>query len=280
MRPLIMSSILSVLIGLSPLGALAQTAPASQPPSATQQPPAPSPPPATQPPPAPAAPAPPPPPPDWAGSFGAGLALTRGNSDTTSFNLSFDGTYDPKTRIVYKAQGSYLRAATDGVATANRLALQGRGEWTFAPRAYAFGQFQYLRDTFKDISYLVAPTFGAGYKIVDTPVTAFAVEASAGLIWERNPPLDVQFTGGITAGEKFSYKVSDTATVTESGQALWKTSDFGDALYTFNAGIQTQITSGSQLKLEILDTYKAKPPLTTKTNDVAVLATVIFKFQY
>ena len=56
------------------------------------------------------APAPPPPDPGlWEGTAGAGLALTRGNSDTLTFNLAFDATRDPKTRNVLKAKGLFLR---------------------------------------------------------------------------------------------------------------------------------------------------------------------------
>ena len=34
--------------------------------------------------------APPPPPPGWAGSAGAGLALTSGNSDTSTVNAAYE----------------------------------------------------------------------------------------------------------------------------------------------------------------------------------------------
>lgn len=79
------------------------------------------------PPPPPAAPAEPPPPP-WAGSIGAGLALTAGNTDTVNINVSFGLTSNPKARNVIKSEGLYLRGETDSELAVDRTALRGRDE--------------------------------------------------------------------------------------------------------------------------------------------------------
>jgi hypothetical protein len=56
--------------------------------------------------------------------------------------------------------------------------------------------------------------------------------------------------------------------------------DFGDALYTFGAGIAASISTRTQLKAEFLDTYKAKPPFEdVQTNDIAVLLSFVYKFE-
>jgi putative salt-induced outer membrane protein len=225
-----------------------------------------------------AAPADTPPPPPWTGSFGAGLSLTRGNSDTTNVNLSFDSKYDPKNGYLFKAEGLYLRGRTEGQDTANRLFLQGRAERTFTPRTFFFAQLQYVRDTFKAIDYLVAPTAGIGYKVVDTPATQFTVDTSIGLVAEKNPGIDVKRSVAWLASEKLSHKLSDTATLTHSAQALWKMEDLTDGLYTVSVGVAATLTARSQLKAELLDTLKGDPPLNTKTNDVALLVSVVFKY--
>ena len=43
-----------------------------------------------------------------------------------------------------------------------------------------FGQNQYLKDEFKEIDYLIAPTAGLGYKLFDTAATKLDVDGSAG----------------------------------------------------------------------------------------------------
>jgi putative salt-induced outer membrane protein len=224
-------------------------------------------------------PAPPPPPPVWTGSAGAGLGLTSGNSDTRNLNLAFEATRDPKTKHVLKFAALYLWSSQDGEESANRLSLLGRDEYTLTPRAFAFGQVQYLRDPFKEIEYLIAPTGGLGYKIVDTDRTKFTVDGGVGASWEKNTGLDVTSSGAVTGGQRFSHKLSDTASVTQAIGALWRMDDFGDALYTFGAGIAATVTARTSLKLEVLDTYKTKPPSADVVkNDVALIASLAYKF--
>jgi putative salt-induced outer membrane protein len=219
-----------------------------------------------------------PPPPVWTGSFGGGVSLTSGNSDTTNINLSFETKCDPRTGNLFKAEGLYLLGRANGEDTANRLFLQGRFEHLLRPRVFVFGQLQYTRDPFKGINYLIAPTGGIGYKLVDTPRTQLAADTSVGVVWEKNPDVSVKTSAAWAAGEKLSHKLSDTTTFTESVQALWKLDDLGDAFYTFDVGLAAAITKHSQLKVELLDTYKTRPPETLEKNDVAFLLSFVFKY--
>ena len=221
----------------------------------------------------------PPPPPVWTGSASAGLGLTSGNTDTRNVNLAFEATRDAKTKNVLKFGALYLWSEQDGEASANRLSFLARDEYSLTARSFVFGQVQYLRDPFKEIEYLIAPTGGLGYKVVDTDRTKFSVDAGLGGSWEKNTGLDVEFSGAVTAGEQFSHKLSANASITEAVGALWKMDDFGDALYTFGAGISASLTSRTSIKLELLDTYKSKPPSDdVKKNDVALLASLVYKF--
>ena len=215
----------------------------------------------------------------WIGSAGFGLTMNRGNTDTTNINLSFDATYDPKKRDVWKMPMLYLRGDTDGEATVDRLFMQGRYERALSARTFLFGQLQYLRDEFKEIDYLIAPTGGIGYKVVDTPELTFAVDAGAGVKWEKNPGLDVQTSATISAGDRLAWKVSPNATITQGFSALWDADDFGDALYTFSAGLAAGLVRQLELRIELLDTYSTRPPNpAVKKNDVAFLTSIVFKF--
>jgi len=235
---------------------------------------------ATPPPPPPAAPAQPaPPPPLWTGNAGLGLSLNRGNTSTTNFNTTAEATRDPKTGKVWKFKGLYLRGETDGNLSVDRLLLEGRYEFSFAKRAYAFGQAQFLEDEFKQIDYLFAPSAGIGYKLVETPKTTFNVDGGLGVKFEKNPGFDQRNNVVITSSDKFEYKLSPAASVTQGFNALWQANEFGDALYTFTAGIAAALTTRTQLKMELLDTYATRPPnVEVKKNDVALLTAVVYKF--
>jgi putative salt-induced outer membrane protein YdiY len=215
----------------------------------------------------------------WIGSAGAGLALTSGNSDTLTFNIAFDVTRDPKTRNIMKWTGLYLRGEQEGELTADRLSLAFRDQYALTPRAFVFGQIEYLRDTFKLIDYLVAPTVGVGYKVVDTEPTKFSVDAGLGVAWEKNPNVDVKTSFAITAGEKLEHALTPTATIKHAATALWKADDFADGLYTISFGLATRISEQVQLSVELLDTFKNRPPTPeTKKNDLALVTNITAKF--
>lgn len=222
---------------------------------------------------------PPPPPPVWTGSVGAGLALTQGNSDTTNLNLSFDLVRDAQGPVVFKSSGLYLRATQDGEDNVDRGLLTGRVEYDLTERAYTFGQVQYVRDRFKEIDYLVAPTVGLGYKLAESDRFTADVDAALGLVVEKNTGLEAETDGALTAGQRVAYKLSEFASLTESSTALWKIDDFGDGLYTFSVGLAATVTSRIQLKVEFQDIYKTRPPAAdVQKNDLAFLTALVYKF--
>jgi putative salt-induced outer membrane protein YdiY len=218
-------------------------------------------------------------PPVWTGSFGAGLALTQGNKDTTNFNLSFDLKRDPKTRTIFKAEGLYILATENGDENVDRGLFNIRLERMISERAYVFGQLAYVRDRFKDIDYLIAPTAGLGYKLIANERTTLDIDGSLGVVVEKNTGFDVETDGAVAAGEKFSHRISDSATFTQGAAALWRMDDFGDALYTFSAGLAASVTTRVQLKIEFQDIFKTRPTgADVEKNDVALITAFVYKF--
>ncbi len=217
-------------------------------------------------------------PPIWAGTFGAGLALTNGNADTTSFNLAFKLTHDPRNPHLVTADALYLHSTNEGDTTVSRTAFNVRDEYAWTERTSFFGQFRYLRDTPKAIEYLISPTAGVAYKLVNLEATKFTIDAGGGVVWEGNTELDGTTSGALTLGESFLHKFTDTAAFTHSATGLWKTSDFGDSLYTIAAGLAATITQRTQLKVELLELYKSQPPAGIEKGDLSLLTSLVYTF--
>jgi len=208
----------------------------------------------------------------------AGLAVTAGNTSTSTINAAYEALFDPKTKNVVKSDGLYLRGKTEGVVSTNRLNLNVRDQYALSPRAFVYGQTQYLQDEFKNIDFLVAPTGGLGYKLLDSARTKLAVDAGVGAVWERDLGATTRSSGAITVAEKLSHNLTATTSLTHTFSALWKTQDTADALYIFGAGIAVSISTRTQLKVELLDTYKNRPQsAAVKKNDVALLTAIVFK---
>jgi putative salt-induced outer membrane protein YdiY len=219
------------------------------------------------------------PPAPWTGSVAAGLAVTGGNTATTTTNLAFTLESDKTRSNVFRAEGLNLRASRDGDAIVDRTTLMAQDDIALTDRTYAFGRFQYLRDVFKSIDYLIAPGGGVGYKLVDSDVSTLTADIAGGLLIEKNPGLERRTNPSVTAGEKAMHKLSDTATLTQSLTALFNASDFSDVLVTFQAGIASDITPRMQLRVDFLDIYKNEPPsVLVQKNDTTLIMSFVFKF--
>ena len=220
----------------------------------------------------------PPEPKIWTVTAGAGLALTSGNTDTSTVNASYEIIYTPQTRHVVRSDGLMIRGKTEDELSADRLGLNVRHQYRLNERVYVFGQNQFLRDRFKSIDYLVAPAGGLGYGVVETPKTKMAIDVGLGGVWEKNAGALVAASGSVTIGETLAQALTATTSLTQSFSGLWKTTDFGDSLHVFSLGLSATMSTRTQLKVELLDTFKNEPPVVTvQKNDVAVLVAVVYK---
>lgn len=221
----------------------------------------------------------PPPAKPWGSSLGAGLAITSGNTNTKNYNLAFATKYDPKTRYVFKADVLYLRGDSNGEIQVDKTSADARGEYSLSDRTFAFAEVSYLRDPFKDLDYLLAPLAGAGYRIIKSDTRNLTVDGALGAEIESSGALGRSSSGAAKTGENFDWALSPTSKVTEKMTAIWKTNDFGDALYHFDAALTTTVATRLELKLAYIYDYKTKPPsANVKKGDSALFAALLVKF--
>jgi putative salt-induced outer membrane protein YdiY len=224
-------------------------------------------------------PCPPPPPPPLTGSLGAGLSVTTGNSDTTSFNLSFGLTYDPKTHSLFKADAFYLRTTANGETDADKGTASLRYEYKFTDQFYGFAQVSYLRDQPKNITYMVSTMVGAGYYVVKEKTLELSLDGSIGGVFEKDAGFDSTSSGAFGAGEAFTWKFSPNASLTQKASGLWKTDNTADSFYHFDIGLAASLLTNFELKVSYIIDYKSRPhPEDLKKTDTALIAALIYKF--
>jgi len=239
----------------------------------------------TEPPPLPARPVmitvPPPAPPAkiWHGSIAGGLALTSGNSDTTTLNAAYELIRDAGRHLVFKSTGLMIRGTKDDDLTVDRTAADLRLDYRLTPVFFTFGQLSYQRDRFREIDYLLAPTLGAGVQVLNSEASKLVIDASLGTALERNVGVRVRASPAMAFGERLTRQITESTRITQAATALLKTEDFGDVLYTFNFGIAASITSRSELKAEVLDIFKNQPvSRELRRNDLSILMSILYKF--
>jgi putative salt-induced outer membrane protein YdiY len=224
-------------------------------------------------------PCPEPPPPSLQGSLSAGLALTSGNTDTSSFNLGFNLVYDPKTHSLFRADAFYLRSANNGAATTDKAAANLRFEYGVTDRTYAFAQVGYQRDRFKNVLYLITPMAGGGYFLIKQKDFEVTADVSVGGAFESDSGFPATNSGAFSVGQGFAWKISRSATFTEKATGLWKLNHLSDSFYHFEMGLAATITKASELKiLYLVDTKNRPNPDTLKKTDTALIAAFVYKF--
>lgn len=218
------------------------------------------------------------PPSPWKLNFGGGFAITSGNKDTSTYNASYAVVYTPHPRRTFKSEAFLIRGKTNAELSSDRVGLTIREEFRLSDRVFTFGQGQYSRDRFKRIQSLVAPTAGVGLTLAQTDMTTLTVDAGAGGVWEKNPYASVRASGAVTLTQKLTQAISDTTTLTQTLNGLWKTEDLANAYYQLGVSAALGVNSHIQLKIEAIDTYNTKPTGTgVQKNDVSMVFALVFR---
>lgn len=142
----------------------------------------------------------------WSGNFGAGLSMTRGNTDTKNVNLTLELAQRISSRNLGKYDAFYLRGDRSGELIVDRTTFGARDEYSVSPLTYAFADAHFLRDRFKEIDYLVSPTLGVGHHLIKDAKLDVAVEGGAGAVVEKDAGLTRQTSGALTAKQLLTWK--------------------------------------------------------------------------
>lgn len=215
----------------------------------------------------------------WASSLGAGLAMTSGNSDTQSLNLSFNTLWDPKTDRTFKADALYLRGETNDEKNVDKFSAGARYDRNRSERMFLFTEASALRDPFKNIDYFVAPLVGAGWFAIKDDRHVLKLDGAAGAVLEKNSLLGTDTSAAIKAGQSYDLKLYATSAFTQQLTGIWKADDFDDASYHFAAGLTSALTSRSELKVSYVYDYRNRvSDPSIEKGDSALFAALLFKF--
>ncbi len=217
------------------------------------------------------------PPQVWTGSIGAGLVFTGGNSSTTGVNVVFDAKYLFSEKSLLKVAAFWIYQSSDGTSTVDKNRAVARYEAGLTEKIYGFGEVAYQRDVFKNVTYLVSPIVGAGYRFIKTKEITLSADAGVGMAFEKNPNLEARSSGAVALGESFSYQLGPGTLFNEKVAALWKTNDTRDYNVHFEAGVATSVSRRSELKVTYILDYKNMPTEDALRSDSTVLLTFILK---
>src|SRR5215472_14184302 len=206
----------------------------------------------------------------WSGLIDTGLALTRGNSETVSYNVAMKAVREtPRDKLT--VYGTYIFANNSSVppsvTTANSLDTGIRGDWNFSPRRFVFALADFqtnelqhldLRKVFAGATY-DRDSFGAYQLTNPTPPPVFTLV-----------PENIKDSGEALFGEEFDKKLSKRTALMERFSIYPNLTSTGDYRFQLDANVATQLNSWLSWQVTLSDRYISYPPIGLKADDLVL----------
>jgi putative salt-induced outer membrane protein len=232
--------------------------------------------------------APPAPPVGWTGTGQVGLVLARGNADTTTANVKFDGS-DTIDTWKNTAHFAFLYGESADFSTAQRLEAGWETDYNFSKRTFVFGALNGENDRFDGFVYQATLSSGVGYKIVDSETTKLT--GMLGVGYRRLQPEELLDDADGRVIERIKGPSTSDGVGTaglDYQQALTKTTKLTDKLLVQAGAQNTAVANDFAVAVNMTNAlalsvgyglrYNSNPPPGTKTTDELTTLNLVYSF--
>ncbi len=222
----------------------------------------------------------------WSGLFDTGLALTRGNSATTSYTLAMKAVREtPRDKLTLYS--TYVFANDQTVVpsrtTANAIRSGVRGDLNVSPRFFVFALADFETDELQHLDLRQVYGGGFGDHVHKTDRTTFDIFGGftfdhdafgAFTLTNPTPPPPTTLVAAITdnsgeglVGEEFDSKLSKRTALAERFSFYPNLTHMGDYRFQFDASLSSQLKNWLSWHLTFSERYITYPPTGLKGND-------------
>jgi putative salt-induced outer membrane protein YdiY len=228
----------------------------------------------------------------WSGLLDTGLSLTRGNSESLTYNLSGKAArVTERDKITVYTTAIYTDSTVDHINSTTAHAIRGgiRGDLNVSDKLFVFGFTDFEYDQFQDLDLRNVLGGGLGYHVINTKATTFDVfgggsydqdffGAVAATATTPATPAITRKTGEIVLGESFNAKVNNRTTITEVFSFYPNVSETGTYRFQFDTTAATKLKSWLAWQVTYSDRYLSNPLPGFKTNDLLLSTGVRLTF--
>lgn len=214
--------------------------------------------------------------PKWETTAGLGASVTQGNADTLLFTANV--------LTLRKWEGGEISAGVDagygkseGEQNVGFVKGFGQYNYLFTDRFYGFVRAEGLHDSIADIAYRVPLSAGAGYYLIKNDKVTLSAEAGPGFVFEKVGG-DERDYATIRFGEKFTWKISETARLWQSFEYQPKVDEWTEYFLSGELGVAASVTKQMELRVTLQDWYVSNPAPGRESNDLKLIAGVNYKF--
>jgi putative salt-induced outer membrane protein YdiY len=222
---------------------------------------------------------PPPPPPRFEASGQFTFLNATGNSDVRSIGAGGDFTSRPDPWI-YNGKILFAETADEGELTARTFVGLFRGSRALNPRLSAYGQYDFLRDTFSGIEQRHIEEGGVAYLVVDRPRQRLRVDGGVGYLYEARPEPEDHFDSATAStGALYKFTFSPTSDFTFEPRAILPFAESAGWKYEQLATLNAALNTIFSLKVTHTIRYSGQPPATFKKTDTIGAVSIVAKIR-
>jgi putative salt-induced outer membrane protein YdiY len=225
----------------------------------------------------------------WSGFIDLGLALARGNSQTTTLTTGFNATrVTGSDKIVLYMNQIYARGVVNGLSvdTANAI----RGGWSYDrnlnKRLFVNIFNDYEHDVFQNLDLRFVAGGGAGYHAYKSD--RGLLDLTGGVDYEREnysastvpvvaPGYSRDSAEGFW-GDDFAWKLSNITALKQSFRMFDNLSQTGEYRMNFDLGLDTKLNKWLAWQITASDRYLTNPAPGRKTNDLLITSGIHVTF--
>lgn len=217
----------------------------------------------------------------WTGGANLGIALTKGNSDTTNVALGLDisrATLRDKTSLY--AASVYNRDSTDGESrtVANTIRFGGRYDRDFNKRWFGYGFSDLERNGLQDLNLRWVIGGGVGYHAIRNERTNLDLLGGLAMNREYFKGLDNDRTSAeAQIGQTLSHQFSPRVALKEQLFFFPNLSRGGEYRINFDTTLVADITRRIGWQITLSDRYLSDPPPGLKQNDLILTTGIRLK---
>ena len=219
---------------------------------------------------------PPEPPPRVEGSAQLTFLGTTGNASSQSLGTGGEFTWRPDP-WVHTGKVVFAQQETEGDLSARSFAALFRSSKTLTERLSAYGQYDFLRDTFAGVEQRHILEGGLSYLALDRAPHRLRLDGGLGYLHEKGP--DDHFDSAtLSAAALYRYEISKTSEMTYEPRFLLTLADAGAWKFDQTAALTLAITKILALKVAHTIRYSAEPPEGFETTDTIAAVSLVAKF--
>lgn len=207
----------------------------------------------------------------WSTQFDVGYAMARGNAETSTFTLGFNGTRETASDT-WSVYANSIRASSDTAGVSQRTANATRGgvkyDRNLGKKTSLFGFSDLEYDEFQALDLRLVAGGGLSYWVIKEENTQFDVSAGGSFNKEYFQGDVRRSSGEILFGESLKHKLFGVTSLEQKLMVFPNLSETGEYRLNFDAGLVTAINKWLSWQLTFSDRYLSNPLPGKQSNDI------------